>query len=108
MCNYYLSGSGIEIELVCENGKVNIIGSTAIIAYNNGKTLTVKHDPRNDNKIDGKSYWGNKHNMQIEQYYSSIENGNKPDITGEEAFKTHKIMYAIYKSGKENIDVTFN
>lgn len=106
-CNYYKPFAQVEIEIGCENGTANITGRSAVIKYNDGKTLKVEANPNSEDDIFGKGYWGNKHFTQIKQYYNALKSGVQPHITGEEAYKTHKILYAIYKSGRENIDVTF-
>ena len=106
VCNYYVPWSDVEVEIGCENGKAIITGRCAVIKFNDGKTLNVSTNPKNSDSTIGKGYWGNKHYTQIKQYYDSLSKNVLPDITGEEAYKTHKVLYAIYKSGRENVDVS--
>ena len=47
-------------------------------------------------------YWGVTHNIQIENYYSSLAAGVQPDINAEVAIKTQELIMAIYQSAKEN------
>jgi predicted dehydrogenase len=45
-------------------------------------------------------YWGVTHIKQIKNFYASLEAGTTPDITAEEAFKTHEMIMSIYESGR--------
>jgi UDP-N-acetyl-2-amino-2-deoxyglucuronate dehydrogenase len=47
-----------------------------------------------------RAYWGVTHIKQIQNYYESLEKGVQPDITAEEAFKSHEMIMAIYESGR--------
>jgi len=48
-----------------------------------------------------KAYWGVTHYNQIENFYTSLDQGIQPDITAEVAFKTQELICAIYQSSKE-------
>jgi predicted dehydrogenase len=45
-------------------------------------------------------YWGVTHIKQIKNFYASLEAGTVPDVTAEEAFKSHEMIMAVYKSAK--------
>jgi len=52
-----------------------------------------------------KGYWGVSHTKQIKNYYSSVSAGLEPDINGEEAIKTQKMICSIYESGKKRVKI---
>ncbi len=106
--NYYGYDAPVEIELYCENGIAKMIADKGIVTFKNGKTMTADADPHEVfNYGDVKSYWGVSHVKQIENYYESLLSGKKPDITGEEAYKTQKMICAIYDGGKSKERIVF-
>lgn len=54
-----------------------------------------------------RSYWGVTHIKQIQNFYTSLAEGVPPDITGEEALKTQRLIMAIYQSAKEQRTIEF-
>lgn len=54
-----------------------------------------------------RSYWGVSHNKQIANYYASLAAGVAPDITAEEALKSHNLIMAIYQSSREGRAIEF-
>jgi len=94
----------VELELICENGRASIAGATAVIEYTDGTTETANQE---DSAI-GKSYWGSSHIRQIEAFYASLSRGEKPEIDGEEAIKTQRLICGIYDSAKsgKRVDLT--
>lgn len=107
--NYYSYDAPVEVEMHCENGLVKMVGDSATVTLNNGHSFTADNDPDKTFEYDAgaKSYWGVNHVIQIDNFYDSIKAGQQPDITGEEALKTQKMITAIYESGKENKRVAF-
>ncbi len=106
--NYYGYDAPVEIELYCQNGIAKMVGDKGIVTFKNGKTMTAEADPHEVfNYGDVKSYWGVSHVKQIKNYYESILSGKKPDITGEEAYKTQKMICAIYDGGKSKERIHF-
>lgn len=106
VCNHSFPGRDIEIEIFCENGKAKIRGNRAFISFKNGDVKSISPDIF-DNNMPGKAYWGNSHNIQINQFYDSLSKGEIPEIDGKEALKTQKILCAIYDSAKQNREITF-
>jgi UDP-N-acetyl-2-amino-2-deoxyglucuronate dehydrogenase len=45
-------------------------------------------------------YWGVTHIKQIKNFYASLEAGSVPDVTAEEAFKSHEMIMAVYQSAR--------
>ena len=49
-----------------------------------------------------RDYWGYCHYSQIKDFYDSLRNRKKPAITGEDAEKTQRLVWAIYESSRKN------
>lgn len=101
--NYYTYDSAVEIELHCENGIAKMVADKATITLNDGKILIADNNP---NELfsygDGsKGYWGVSHVKQIENFYDSLEKNVQPQITGEVALRTQKLICGLYDSGKK-------
>ncbi|GMQ63194.1 Gfo/Idh/MocA family protein [Vallitalea maricola] len=106
--NYYGYDAPVEIEIYCENGIASMVADKATIKFKDGRTLIADQDPNEVfNYGNVKSYWGVSHVKQIKNYYHSLTNGTKPEITGEEAYKTQKMICAIYDGGKEQKRIIF-
>lgn len=107
--NYYSYDAPVEIELHCENGIVKMIADKAHIKFNDGREFIADNDPNEtfDYGNGAKGYWGTSHKKQIINFYEALKNGEKPEITGEEALKTQKMICSIYKSGKERIKIKY-
>lgn len=105
--NYYSYDSAAEIELHCEKGIVKMAGDRAHIKFNDGSELIADKDTREsfDYGNGAKGYWGTSHKKQIANYYAALEGGYKPDITGEDAIKTQKMICGIYESGHKRIRI---
>ena len=50
-------------------------------------------------------YWGNFHEKQIRDMYDCMDNDALPFVSLSDAVFTHEVMFAIYKSARENIKV---
>lgn len=107
--NYYTYDAPVEIELHCENGIAKMVASRASIKFNDGREMIAEQDPRESFEYGNgkKGYWGVSHVKQIRAFYEALKAGRKPDITGEEAVKTQKMICAIYESGKSKTRVVF-
>lgn len=101
--NYYTYDSAVEIELHCENGIAKMVADKATITLNDGKILIADNNP---NELfsygDGsKGYWGVSHIKQIKNFYDALEKNVQPEITGEVALRTQKLICGLYESGKK-------
>ena len=105
--NYYTYDSPVEIELHCEKGIATMVGDKAHIKLKDGREFIADNNTSETfNYGNGaKGYWGVSHTKQIKNYYSSIRAGVQPDINGEEAIKTQKIICSIYESGKKRVKI---
>lgn len=101
--NYYTYDAPVEIELHCDKGIVKMAADRASIKFNDGRELIADKNPNEtvDYGNGVKGYWGVSHIKQITNYYESLERGVKPEITGDEALKTQRMICGIYDSGKE-------
>lgn len=105
--NYYSYDAPVAVELHCENGIAKLTASRAHIILNNSEEFIADNDPRDkfDYGNGAKGYWGNSHKKQIRNYYEALEKGVSPEITGEDAIITQKIVCAIYESGKKRVKI---
>lgn len=106
--NYYGYDAPVEIELYCEHGIAKLTSETGLIKFADGREMKAARNPNEFfNYGTSKQYWGVSHIKQIHNYYSALEKGIAPDITGEEAVKTQEMICAIYESGKKQQRVKF-
>ncbi|MEJ6950441.1 Gfo/Idh/MocA family protein [Natronospora cellulosivora (SeqCode)] len=106
--NYYSYNAPVEIELHCEKGIAKLVSDNASVKFNDGREYIAGPNPNETfNYGNVKSYWGVSHSKQINNYYESILKGVKPDLTGDEAIKTQKMICAIYDSGKSRKRIKF-
>lgn len=105
--NYYGYDAPVEIEVYCENGIAKMVGDRGHIIFNDGREIIADNNPNEifDYGNNVKSYWGSSHFKQIINFYEALNSKIQPDITGEEALKTQKMICSIYESGKTNSKV---
>jgi len=97
----------VMLELICEKGRITMTGDSAVIEYSDEKI--EKSTPEDDKSLPPgtKSYWGVSHSKQIKAFYESLAKNEKPEIDGEAAIITQKLINKIYESGKSGIRVEF-
>ena len=100
--NNYAVDEPIEIRHCCEKGKVIFGYTDAVITYNDG-TKEEAHQGEMRAVNGGKSYWGNWHARQIEQFYRAYRGLEPLEISGEEALKIHSLIMKLYEIGRPNI-----
>ncbi|SHI83492.1 Predicted dehydrogenase [Clostridium amylolyticum] len=107
--NYYGYDAPVEIELYCENGTAKMVADRASVKFNDGREYIADNNPSEVFFYGNgaKGYWGVSHVKQIKNFYSCLSAGTEPEITGEEAIKTQKMICAIYESGKKEEKITF-
>lgn len=102
LINCYSFDDDPFIDFDCEKARARIVKDSAYIGYYNGKKESAK--PRADEYIDygngARDYWGYCHYNQIKNFYEALRDRRKPAITGEDALKTQKLIWAIYESSK--------
>ncbi|MCM0650847.1 Gfo/Idh/MocA family oxidoreductase [Clostridium swellfunianum] len=107
--NYYGYDAPVEIEIYCENGIAKMIADKGIVKFKDGREFTADNNPNETFSYGNgtKGYWGVSHVKQIKNFYSSLDAGVSPEITGDEAIKTQKMICAVYESGKEKRRIIF-
>jgi len=103
LINFYSFDADPEIEIDCQKGRVEMIKDSARIGFYDGREL--KAHPRPSEYIDygknRKDYWGFCHWIQIKQFYQALRDGRQPEVSGQEALETQKIIWNIYKAARE-------
>lgn len=101
--NYYSYDAPVEIELHCEKGLAKMVGDKTMIEFIDGRVISADIDPEEtfDYGKGNKGYWGVSHLKQIKNFYEALGKGVKPDITGEEALKTQRMICEIYRIGRQ-------
>ncbi|MNO55287.1 Inositol 2-dehydrogenase [compost metagenome] len=97
--NTYLKDSPVELELVFEEGTLNL-RRDYLYLWKDGKESLVCEPTLNPTK--GKSYWGTGHKRLIEDYYEHIFSGRKFWLDGSEGIKALKLVKDIYSSSQRN------
>jgi len=104
LINCYSFDDDPFIDIDCEKARVRIVKDSAHIGYYNGKN--EKAEPRDDEYIDYgdgvRDYWGYCHYNQIKDFYDAVRNNRKPAITGDDALKTQRLVWAVYESSKRD------
>jgi UDP-N-acetyl-2-amino-2-deoxyglucuronate dehydrogenase len=105
----YSYDAPIEIELHCEKGIAKMTADRASVKLEDGRELIADNNPKETFSYGNgvKGYWGVSHLKQIKNYYTALEQGIKPEITGEEAVKTQALICAVYESGKTRKKIIF-
>lgn len=108
--NYYTHDAPIELELDCEHGVVKMVSDQATIKFHDGREVSAGPNPLEEFEYSSgaKNYWGVSHVKQIDNFYETLKAGKQPDITGEEALKTQKMVVAIYESGHKKERIYFD
>ena len=98
--NNYTCNEPIEIRFHCQKGSVVMDYDNAVIKYEDG-TIEEVHATNHEEIEGAKDYWGFQHDKQIENFYNACLGLDELDISGEEALKTHKLIFDIYSIGKQ-------
>jgi predicted dehydrogenase len=100
--NYSAYDAPVALELYCEKGVANIDGDCGTVTFHDGGTLTADTDADLAAGYGAamKDYWGVSHVKQIKNFYEALSKGVPPDITGDYAAETQKMIAAVYRSGK--------
>ncbi len=101
--NNFCTDEPIEIKLVFEGGTAVFSYDEALITYADGSPAErVEKDKTLQAVEGGKDYWGFRHAEQIARFYEALAGERAPEITGEDALKTHRLICAIYEDGKKH------
>lgn len=99
--NYYSHDDQVEIHISCEKGTIKMTAEEGHVKYYDGREFIAKPDPSETFDYGGgPSYWGASHVKQIDQFYEALADGEQPEINGEVAIGTQRMVCAMYESGK--------
>jgi predicted dehydrogenase len=77
-------------------------------ALKNCKLAAVCDNKRDRAEARAKEFdWGVSHIKQIDAFYQSLANGEKPFIDGHEALGTMKLVLGLYDSGRQKRRIMF-
>ena len=100
--NNYAIDDPIEIEFICEKGRVVFNYDDAYVYFKDGRVLEAHQDTDVLSYPGAKDYWGFQHHKEIAQFYRSLLHGEKLEISGEECLKTQHLICQIYEEGLKN------
>lgn len=95
--NCYVKNAPVELEIICENGSIKMVGNE-VITEKNGEITSTDYS---SGTVLGKDYWGSGHGFLIDDFYRCIETGNPLPVNGEEAVVSVRLLEAVYRSAKE-------
>ncbi|WP_339315265.1 Gfo/Idh/MocA family oxidoreductase [Paenibacillus sp. FSL R10-2734] len=97
--NTYLEDSPVELELVFEEGTLNLRRDCLYLWKEGEESLVC--EPILSAK-EGKAYWGTGHKRLIEDFYEHIFSGRKFWLDGTEGIKALELVAGIYSSSLRN------
>jgi len=89
----------VQLEIIGEHGRATITGDKAKVIIDDTRH-TAKADAAAQAQFGIKHYWGVSHTKQIAAFYEAIKKGVTPDLSGEDALVTHKLVWKIYAAVK--------
>ncbi|MGI6316156.1 MAG: Gfo/Idh/MocA family protein [Christensenellales bacterium] len=94
----YVADTDVELEVFCENGTLLLRGNS--LYQVNKKGLLEPLVGKTAGTKEGKTYWGTGHQLQIADFYHSIQAGLPVCIDGRQGFSALAIVQALYESAK--------
>lgn len=88
----------VELELVCERGRIRLTGERAVVTFPDGREETADRNSDAGTLPGWKDYWGISHIRQVRAFYASLEAGETPEIDGAQGIKTQRLIAGIYES----------
>lgn len=94
----YCQDAPVLVELACEHAVLRIEGEEVTVRWEDGSLY--RHDFSQEEKIDGKGYWGNSHQRCIGAFYQAVLSGGPfpNDIPG--IADTAELMLAVYAAAR--------
>ncbi len=96
----YCQDAPVLVELACEHGVLRIEGEEVTVHWEDGSLY--RKDFAQEERIDGKDYWGNSHRRCIEAFYHSVLSGEPfpNDIPG--VADTAELMLEVYAAARKD------
>lgn len=100
--NAYVSNSPVELELVFEQGVLQLREDCLYLVQGSSTTLLCEPPATLDEQglVTGKSYWGISHQLLIEDFYDHVRSGTRFPIHAEEGIKTMRLITDLYASSQ--------
>lgn len=100
--NAYVSNSPVELELVFEQGLLQLRADCLYLVKDGSESLLCEPPALLDAQglVTGKSYWGISHQLLIEDFYEHIRSGARFPIHAEEGIKTLRLIAELYASSQ--------
>ena len=95
--NAYCGNAPVLIEIVCENRTYRLEGDKLYIKESTGEYQKVEFAAK---EAFGKSYWGTGHLSCIRNFYASLDGSEEYLVKLEEAERTMRLMFQIYRSAR--------
>ena len=96
---YHPYNAPVSLEIMCENGKISLSGSTASITYNDGQEAD-SYSAEGAKNPYAKDYWGSSHAAQFAAFYDSLKGKPAQGVCGAEGLRTQRLINGIYDSAK--------
>lgn len=100
--NCYVKNAPVELEIICENGSIKMVGNE-VVTEKNGQITKKDYS---SGTVLGKDYWGSGHGFLIDDFYQCIQTGKAFPVSGEEAVVSVRLLEAVYRSAKEGTVVS--
>lgn len=94
--NCYVYNAPVELEIVCENGRIRMVGNLVTTELN-GETQTRDFS---SGTVLGKDYWGSGHGFLIDDFYRKLADGQRFPVGAEEAIVSVRLLHAVYESAR--------
>lgn len=95
--NAYASNAPVFIEIACEKKTYRLEGAELYIKEDKGSFEKVEFAEK---EAFGKSYWGTGHLSCINNFYQSIDGAEEYLVKMDEANRTMRLVFEIYRSAK--------
>ncbi|NMA96466.1 MAG: Gfo/Idh/MocA family oxidoreductase, partial [Clostridiales bacterium] len=107
-CTAYPINAPIQIEIVGDKGRVGLVQDDAWVHIDGEERYEI--DDQLDPLVNGPSYWGSAHQLQIKDFYKSVKEDSEVFLDGKEGKKALELVLGIYKSAKEGkrVYIPFN
>jgi len=92
---YHPYDAPVQLEIIGEKGRATITGDQAEVVIGDTRH-TAKADKQAQTDFGIKHYWGVSHTKQIDAFYESLKKGTTPNLSGEDALVTHRLVWDIY------------
>jgi predicted dehydrogenase len=94
-------GGPERIEIVGDRGAAKLVGGALDVAYHDGRSERVEAEGRTGAGANIMDFPNDAHRALIADFADAIAAGRDPQVTGEEALETQRLIDAILAKGQE-------